>query len=388
MLARMNNAHLSRYDEAEALVERLFGQTLHAKRLKSLANGAVGVLNAEALGIHAIGRGLAAARDLNDKHAVKQIDRLIGNPGIDPWALFADWVPFVLGDRKQVRINLDWTDFEPDGQTTLVASVQTNHGRSTPLGWLSVRLSELKEQRNNFEDRLLVRLREVIPRDVRVTIVADRGFGDHALAAFLSELGFGYIIRFRQCIYVTNAEGETRKAEDWLGPHGRMRVLRDAKVTAKRHPVPTVVCVRAKDMKEAWCLWASESNATGAELVKCYGKRFTIEESFRDVKDLHFGMGMSWTSIGTPARRDRMLFIAALALALLTLLGAAGEDLGFDRQLKTNTSPRRQLSLARQGARWLVLLPGLAIERSARLLERFGERIREHGHLQEILGAI
>ena len=38
----------------------------------SLANGVVGVLHAAALGIHAIGRGLADALDLDPKHAIKQ----------------------------------------------------------------------------------------------------------------------------------------------------------------------------------------------------------------------------------------------------------------------------------------------------------------------------
>jgi hypothetical protein len=30
-----------------------------------------------------------------------------------------------------------------------------------------------------------------------------------------------------------------------------------------------------------------------------YARRFTIEETFRDLKDNHFGMGLSATHIGT-----------------------------------------------------------------------------------------
>jgi hypothetical protein len=40
-----------------------------------------------------------------------------------------------------------------------------------------------------------------------VTILADRGFGDQKLFAFLSTLGFGYVIRFRGNIRVTDAGG-------------------------------------------------------------------------------------------------------------------------------------------------------------------------------------
>ena len=45
-----------------------------------------------------------------------------------------------------------------------------------------------------------------------------------------------------------------------------------------------------------------------------------------------------------PDRRDRLLLIrtpTALAIAMLSLLGAAGERIGYDRWLKANTVKRR-----------------------------------------------
>ena len=52
---------------------------------------------------------------------------------------------------------------------------------------------------------------------------------------------------------------------------------------------------------------------------------WVVEESFRDVKDLRFGMGLSSFRIAETDRRDRLLLLSALTCALLTLLGAAGE---------------------------------------------------------------
>jgi len=91
------------------------------------------------------------------------------------------------------------------------------------------------------------------------------------------------------------------------------------------------------------------AEATAAVLVNHYAKRWTIEPSFRDTKDLRFGMGLSSTRIGEPMRRDRLLLVSAFAMALLTLLGAVGESLGMDRLLKSNTSKTRTHSLFRQG---------------------------------------
>ena len=44
--------------------------------------------------------------------------------------------------------------------------------------------------------------------------------------------------------------------------------------------------------------------------------------------------GMGQVHVNSPERRDRLWLLNALAIALLTLLGAAGEALGFDKHLK------------------------------------------------------
>ena len=72
------------------------------------------------------------------------------------------------------------------------------------------------------------------------------------------------------------------------------------------------------------------------ERVQWYARRWGIECSFRDTKDPHFGMGMGQIRISSPERRDRLWLLNALAVALLTLLGAAGEALGFDKHLKAS----------------------------------------------------
>jgi hypothetical protein len=68
-----------------AFVEDLFGEDLHAKRVLSLTHATLGATRAGALGIHAIGQGLALARGVSRRHSVKQVDRFLGNTGISPW---------------------------------------------------------------------------------------------------------------------------------------------------------------------------------------------------------------------------------------------------------------------------------------------------------------
>ncbi len=112
---------------------------------------------------------------------------------------------------------MDWTDFDRDGQSTLVLSLITGHGRAAPLLWLTVWKEELAVQRSAFEDACPARLRELVPEGCRVTTLADRGFGDCKLFAFLAELGMGYVIRFRGNIHVTTVDGATKAAAEWMG---------------------------------------------------------------------------------------------------------------------------------------------------------------------------
>lgn len=366
----------------------LFGDGLHAKRVLSLSLATLGVLHAASLSVHAIGQALAAARGKKRKHGVKQVDRLLSNMGLNVWHLFALWVPYVLGQRKKAHVALDWTDFDKDDHTTLVASLITKHGRSTPLIWMTVHKSALKGLRNDVEDEVLQRLHEVIASDVKVTILADRGFADQELYALLKQLGFEYVVRFRQCITVTDAQGESRRAAEWVPKVGYLRKLKGAFVTKKKAEVGAVVCLKKKGMKEPWCLATSLSEASAAEVVALYRKRFTIEESFRDVKDIRFGMGLSSVRIAAPDRRDRLLLVSALACALLTLLGAAGESLGMERHLKANTVKKRTYSLFRQGCMYYEALPMMPEAQLRPLMNLFGQLVSEQPVFRQVFGLI
>ena len=368
-----------------AFLDELLEGDLHGKRAVSLANATLGVMVSASLAVAVIGRSLAQAQGLLTKHAVKQVDRLLSNQAIDPWEIAARWVPEVIGSSPDIMVVMDWTDFDADGQTTLALNKVTSHGRATPLLWLTVMKDDLKNKRNAYEDACLKRLSEVLPPGVKVTILADRGFGDTKLFGYLGFLGFDYVIRFRGNTHVTAAKGERRPAADWVGKGGRAVKLCGAMVTAAEHSVGAVVCVKAKDMKEPWCLATSLGSASTREIVDAYAKRWTVEPSFRDTKDIRFGMGLSLLRISRPDRRDRLLLLNAFAIHLLTMLGTAGEELGMDRHLKSNTSKARTHSLFRQGCMLYDLIPNMPEVRLRPLMLHFAEVMQRSGAIQRLV---
>ena len=376
-------------DDISEFITNLYDGDLHAKRILSLANATLGVLTSASLAVHAIGQGLAQAMGKLSKHGVKQVDRLLSNDGIEVEQFFGHWVPYMVGARTEIVVALDWTSFARDGHETIVLSMLTGHGRATPLMWHTVPASTLKGNQRRYEDELLRALRTAIPAGVKVTVVADRGFGNGPVIQCLSEeLGFEYVLRIRGDIYVTNAKGERRLASDWVGVKGRSRTLRGATVTDTHAlPVGTVVCVHAKAMAEPWCVVASEEEKIATRtLIRYYAKRWGIETSFRDIKDMRFGMGMSAMRIREVKRRDRMLLLSALSIALLTLLGAAGESLGYDRWLKANTVKTRTHSLFRQGLMLYEHIPNWPEYRLRPLVEKFAQMLMEQRVYREIFG--
>lgn len=374
--------------DVRSFVTELIGQHVHAKRVLSIANGVVGVIHAAALSIHAIGHALAEADDLDSKHAIKQVDRLLSNGGFDVWELFVHWVAFVISGREELVVAMDWTDFEKDDHTTIAINLITGHGRATPLLWKTVQKSTIKGRRAKYEDELLERLRELVPLDTRVTVLADRGFGDQDLYFNIAELGFKHVIRFRQIIRVEASTGEAKPAAEWVPSNGRPAILRQARVTQDRSLVAAVVCVRAPKMKDSWCLASNIDDKSASELVKLYGRRFTIEETFRDAKNLRFGLGLASTRIKNPHRRDRMLMLSAFAQALLTLLGAAAEEVGLDRTMKASTTKKRTHSLFRQGLHWYASIPAMRQERLELLMNAFGRIVSQHAVFTQAYGAI
>ena len=125
--------------------------------------------------------------------------------------------------------------------------------------------------RNAHEYALVERLHSYLDKDVEITPLADRGFGDQKLYDYLSLLGWDFVIRFRGCIVVESAAGEAKSAKEWVPAKGRATMLRDDRVTKNRARVPAVVVVHAAKMKQAWCPATTLVDKKASEIVKLFG---------------------------------------------------------------------------------------------------------------------
>jgi hypothetical protein len=100
------------------------------------------------------------------------------------------------------RLGVDADTSAPTLCRPAVTTAPAQHVHPSPLPTQSggeaaeVDKDELKDQRNDFEDLCLTRLKQVLPEGVAGTILADRGFGDVKLFEFLDRLVSAFVFVF------------------------------------------------------------------------------------------------------------------------------------------------------------------------------------------------
>lgn len=368
------------------IVDSMFGDSLHFKRRQSLAFAAYGAALGERLGSAWIGRALARARGGSPKHGIKQVDRLVGNKELNVQHCLGGYVGWLVGQRKEIVVSLDWTEYAKSGHSRIAVNLVTTHGRATPLVWKTVRTAGLKGRRGGYERQALELLSQSLPGPIKVIVLADRGFADIDFYEFIYErLNWNFVIRFKSGAFVTTSAGPFQKAHEWVACNGQITQKEDAYITRRGYLLPgSVVCVKKKDMKEPWIL-ATSLHTYKERVVNLYAKRFTCEEQFRDEKDDRFGAAFGQTKASATQRRDRLLLIHAIATLVLTLLGAAGERIGYDRRLKANTAPRRTHSLYRQGKEYIR---GVMAKYERELQRILDSLIESHNNLWETFAIV
>ena len=85
-------------------IDAATGGILHKKQVSSIADATLGIMASASLAVAVIGHALAEAKGLKDRHAIKQVGRLLGNKGIDVWVLFEYWILDVVGKAKSIVV--------------------------------------------------------------------------------------------------------------------------------------------------------------------------------------------------------------------------------------------------------------------------------------------
>jgi hypothetical protein len=268
------------------------------------------------------------------KHAIKRVWRFVANEAVEP----AELMPAVMNrlwkrklrwharrpDRRPLLVSLDWTKVRK--LHTLMAAVVVE-GRALPLCWASYRSKVEGKSQNALEYAMLTLVRGALGPQVRLVVVADRGFGRAGLIEQCQKLELDYLVRIQPDVMV-----ECRPYKGNLKGYpivrGQCRFWKDVRYRSDGL-VTTNLVLRWKkglagEKDGPWYLATSLSGkgkTAALELSELYALRFDIEELFRDTKNEHLGWSLAKTRIRRPDRLDRLILIAALAYLLLVGVG-------------------------------------------------------------------
>lgn len=197
-------------------------------------------------------------------------------------------------------------------------------GRAVPILFAAYPKWKLKKSQNQFEEAFLDLLSRLLSPRTWTVIVADRGFARAELASFLRELEMNHVIRV--------SSGATFRSEKFAGrlsghgvKEGGHRVLGWGRYTA-RHPVARRVIVRWERGHEEPLVLGTDLPWNWRKVVEVFKRRMSIEELFRDEKNVRYGWGLRQMKIGTAARLERMFLVLALAYLLLLMMGLMRRD--------------------------------------------------------------
>ena len=204
--------------------------------------------------------------------------------------------------------------------------------------------------------RMLRQVARLLPPNVQVTLLCDRGLAWPKTLDCAAKLGMGVVMRLQGSTRVTLASGKVVKAADLVKRKGQQwsAVVPIFKKAGWRKTRLSICWDRRS--KEPWILAAPENGLGGLRAAQAYAKRNWCEQSFRDEKSSGFQWDQS--HVCKPKRVLTIVLVMTLAMLLSISLGTWLIKSGRRKELDPHA--RRRLSFFQLGLRWLRHLLNLS----------------------------
>lgn len=344
---------------------------IHRRRLSGVITQVQALMFGLTLTVTGLGR--SRVRTIGMKHAIKQSDRLVGNPHLyqERWRIYQAIAHVLLHRIKRPLISIDWSDYTYDRSQLLLRAAVAVGGRTLTL------YEEVHPYRYygnaRIQKRFLHTLHTVLPSECRPIIITDAGFGGPWFRAVLQK-GWDYLGRTgKHLMCRSSAQSAWVKCQTlhhlasarprYVGEvdlvrsrplrchlylykkssKGRHKLTRQGHKARSKHSQKN-----AKREQSPWVLATSlEGNTFSAkQVIQLYRTRMQIEEAFRDIKNQRTGFSLSETRSHSPERLANLLLIGMLATFVVWLIGRMAEEKQLHYQYQANTvKTRRVLSL-------------------------------------------
>jgi hypothetical protein len=275
---------------------------------------------------------------------VKRLKRFLSNPQVrahDWFDPFARWILCSAGSGGKVHLIMDSTRIAFGFRLVMVSVAYRR--RSLPLAWTWA-LGARGQTATQVQIALLKRIRDLLPKQVRPSLVGDCEFGRALLIQQLRAWDWDYALRQPKDHYGWwQGNGQWQPLQDFVWEPGG-RWLGWLVLTYQHEQVTHLVTYWRKGHSEPWFLATNQPSVLAA--LRLYRRRMWIEEMFGDFKD--HGFQLESSHLRSFRRLNRLTLVVAL---LYLWLVAVGRHLERSHQLDlVDRHDRHDLSIFRWGS--------------------------------------
>lgn len=355
--------------QAQQLLHKVLKKTLptvHVKRFNALSNAVEALLIGKRLTLSLLGRHLRT--QAKERHAIRMLDRLLGNPKLHQERLdfYQSVATLYLTGNRSPLVSVDWSCVNKNKDWHMLRASINVKGRGMTL------YQEIhprgSENNPKIEKKFLEQLKKVLPANTIPIIITDAGFRCPWFRA-VEALGFDWIGRIRNNNYY-RIQGEAhwhsiydlyekaKKKAQYCGEVSltKTHALICSMVLYKKAVVGRTQRTRrgrksqssdslrcAKRHREPWLLATSLNiKEIGVQkIVAMYAKRMQIEENFRDTKSHQFGFGLRYSQSKSAQRLQILLLIGDLAALVCWLMALTAQKLNMHWDFQANTIKSR-----------------------------------------------
>ncbi|HVX57999.1 MAG TPA: transposase [Candidatus Saccharimonadales bacterium] len=298
------------YHVMSAIVNQL---SLEVRVRRVLKDFALGILASRSCQLEAVAQALEPRG--SEVGQYRRLQRFLANEHVAVASLQTEWAALVVKamQAQQVVLLVDETALS-DHLKVMVLGIWSRGG-CVPLAWrcYAPDAYPVEGQVQLIRD-LLARVESVVPVNLPLWLLADRGIGTSpALLQAAEALGCQVLFRVQGSTRFRASDGQEQSLQS-LGIRGQSWQS-VGEVFKKAGWLPAHVTVTwDADCAQPWCLVSSRPVAPHA-----YGVRFDQEVSFRDLKSDGFDWQRSHVWIAEHA--ERLLLVLALSYWLVLTLG-------------------------------------------------------------------
>lgn len=220
-------------------------------------------------------------------------------------------------------------------------------GRAVPLVWKTIKHGSSTVAFETYKD-LLLQATKLLPLDVQVVFLADRGFADTALMKYLSQsLNWHWRIRIKASFYVYREQRRIKIGNIKL-KRGEAFFLHNVQITKKRFGTVHLALAKPHGTKESWFIVSDQT--TDLHTFDEYGFRFDIEENFLDDKSGAFQLEASL--FRSQEAISRLCLV--LAIATLFLVRQGTEVVASGKRRWVDAHWNRGNSYLKIGWKWVL----------------------------------